>query len=100
MIAYRVELWGWEEKELEKVMLDYVRWIYRLDFCTPRYVITRELGVEKLKVKWGLRALRYEDKIKGKGEDNWVKKYWKEKESMERKREYSREKAKFFSRNR
>jgi len=27
-------LWGWEERgNLEKIMLDYVRWI---EFCTPR----------------------------------------------------------------
>lgn len=43
VMSYGAELWGWEErKELEKVMLDYVRWVFKLDFCTPRYVITRE----------------------------------------------------------
>lgn len=32
-MSYGVEIWGWEEKkELEKVMLDNVRWIFRLDF--------------------------------------------------------------------
>jgi len=46
-MAYGVELWGGEEKgELEKIMLDYVRWIFKLDFCTLRYAI-REL---KLKI--------------------------------------------------
>jgi len=29
VMAYRVELWGWEEKgELEKIILDYIRWIF------------------------------------------------------------------------
>lgn len=36
-----VEIWEWEEKEtLEKVMIDYVKWMFRLDFCMPKYVIT------------------------------------------------------------
>ena len=44
IMLYGVEIWGWEEKgDLEKVMLDYVRWVFRLDFCTPRYIILREL---------------------------------------------------------
>jgi len=46
-----MEIWGWEEKEeLEKVMMDYVRWLFGLDFCTPRYVITRELVMDKLRL--------------------------------------------------
>jgi len=46
-----VELWGGMEKEeLEKIMMDYVRWIFRLDYCVPRYVIIRELGMDKLKI--------------------------------------------------
>jgi len=46
-----VELWRWEERtELEKIMMDYIRWIFRLDFCTPRYIMNREIGLEKLKI--------------------------------------------------
>jgi len=51
VISYGVELWGWEERvELERIMIDYIRWIFRLDFCTPRYIMNRELGLEKLKI--------------------------------------------------
>lgn len=65
VMEYGVEIWGWEEKEeLEKVMLDYVRWVFKLEFCTPRYLITRELRIFKLKVGWGIRARRYEERIK------------------------------------
>lgn len=38
VIAYEVERLG-EKGELEKIMLDYVKWIFNLDFCTPRYII-------------------------------------------------------------
>jgi len=65
-MAYGVEIWGWEEKgNLEKIMLDYVRWLFRLDFCTPRYQITRELYMDKMRIGWGIRARRYESKVKG-----------------------------------
>ncbi|KYQ51844.1 hypothetical protein ALC60_09045 [Trachymyrmex zeteki] len=45
-------------------MLDYVRWIFSLDFYTPRYLIMRELVMDKMRVGWGIRARRYEEKIK------------------------------------
>ncbi|KYN01668.1 hypothetical protein ALC62_07497 [Cyphomyrmex costatus] len=50
-MTYGAEIWGWKEREsLERVMMNYVRWIFGLDFCTPRYVIMRELTLTKLKV--------------------------------------------------
>lgn len=65
VMEYGVEIWGWSErKELEKIMLDYVRWVFRLDF-TPRYIITRELGLDRLRIRWGIRARKYEEKIRG-----------------------------------
>lgn len=39
--------------------MDYVRWIFRLDFCMPGYMITRELNISRLRVGWGIRARRY-----------------------------------------
>lgn len=49
VMEYGVKIWGWEEKkELEKIMLDYTRWLFNLDFCTPRYIILRELCMSKL----------------------------------------------------
>lgn len=51
VMTYGTEIWGWVERDnLEKVMLDYVRWIFNLDFCTPRYLIVRELVMDKLRV--------------------------------------------------
>jgi len=80
-MAYGVEIWGWEEKEeLEKTMMDYVRWLFGLEFCTPRYVITRELAMDKLKVGWGIRVKRYEEKVKNGGVGEIAKLCWKKKE--------------------
>lgn len=50
MMTYKVEVLEWKEKKLEKVMLDYVRWIFKLDFCAPRYLILKELDLDKLKL--------------------------------------------------
>jgi len=94
IISYRVELWGGiKREELEKIMMDYVRWIFRLDYCTPKYVITRELGMDKLKIGWGIRVKRFEKRIKNR-EGSLVELCWKEKEedergNRERDREYS-----------
>jgi len=60
--------------------LDYIRWIFKLDFCTPRYIITRELGIEKLRIGWGLRARKFEEKIGEMEEKRWVKMCWREKQ--------------------
>lgn len=61
-------------------MMDYIRWLFKLDFCTPRYVITREMVMDKLKVGWSIRAMRYEEKILRCKEESLVKKCWREKE--------------------
>jgi len=47
-------------------MLDYVRWIFSMDFCSLSYVITREFGMDKLRVDWGIRARRFEERIRKK----------------------------------
>lgn len=47
---------------------------------TLRYLMMKELGIEKLMIRWGLRARNFELKIKDIEESKWVKKYWKEKE--------------------
>lgn len=44
--------------------MDYVKWIFSLDFCTLRYVIMKELGMEKLCVGWRIRAMRFEERTR------------------------------------
>lgn len=54
VMGYGMEIWGWEERgSLEEIMLDYVRWIFNIEFCTPRCVIMRKLTIDKLKIGWG-----------------------------------------------
>jgi len=43
----------------------------------------RELGMDKLKVGWGLRARKYEEKIKSGNTGNLVRECWEEKQSYD-----------------
>lgn len=80
-------------------MLDYIRWLFNLDFCTPRYIIMRELRMDKLSAGWGIRARRYEEKVKEYKEESLVKLCWKEKEESKWKDRYSKERTKYYNRN-
>lgn len=81
-------------------MLDYIRGIFSLDFCTPRYLIMRELGLEKLQVNWGIRARKYEEKIRKMEDARWVKIYWKEKKERGWEDRYGKEKEHYYNMNR
>jgi len=51
-MQYEVKIWGWEEKrQLEKILRNYMRWVFRLKICTPGYLITSKLNLEKLKIR-------------------------------------------------
>lgn len=51
---------------------------FRLDFCTPRYLILRELRLNKLKIGWRIRELRHEEKIRTKENNSLTKICWQE----------------------
>lgn len=100
VMAFGVEIWGWEEREnLEKIMMDYTRWIFGLEFCTPRYVIARELMMDKLRVGWGIRARRYEVKIKEGRAGKIAKECWIEKETYDWDDKYGKERESYYNRN-
>jgi len=98
VISYGVEIWGWvEREELERIMCDYVRWLFNIDFCTPRYIIYREIGLEKLRIGWGIRAWRFEGRCKRDG-GKIIKECWKEKEERDWIDLYGRERMCFWRR--
>jgi len=90
--------WGWDEKiELEKIMFDYIRWIFGLEFCTPRYIISRELELLKLSAVWGIRAIRFEERVSLGCAGKLAKECWVEKKQYGLKDRYGEEKGKFFT---
>jgi len=38
--------------------------MFSLDFCIPKYLIMKELLMDKLRVGWGIKARKFEHKIK------------------------------------
>jgi len=74
--------------------MDYVRWIFRLDYCTPRYVITREIDMNKLRVSWSIRTKRFEDRIRNR-EESIIKQCWREKEEGGWKDTYGMKRSRF-----
>lgn len=54
-----------------------MRWLFRLEFCTPRYIMTKELRMDKLGIGWGIRAMRFEEKILSKENEDEDSLLWK-----------------------
>ena len=97
-MAYGAEIWGWaEKKELEKIQLDYYRWILRLDFCTPRYLIEKETDIERMCLDWAMRALNYEQTIVKLEEGRLIKICWRKKQKGMIGDSYSIEREEFLS---
>lgn len=99
-MAQGVEIWGWEvKKELEKVFMDYLRQVLKLDFYTPRYLITREPGLYQLKINWGLRAITFEKRIRDMSDKRLVKNCWQALKEEGWSTLYGIERTKYFNRN-
>lgn len=65
MIEYKVEIWRWEKKKVRENYDEYhIRQIFRIDFCTSRYLIKKKLEIDNLKVGQDIRMRKYEKKIK------------------------------------
>jgi len=62
--------------------MDYV-WLFGLEFCTPRYIIIKELAMDKLRVGWKIRARRYEEKVKKGGAGEIANYVGRRKKNME-----------------
>ena len=99
VMEYGVEIWGLEEKkELEKVQIDYYRWVLGLHISTPRYVIYTETGTEKLGINWGGRILMFVEKIREMNSSNrLVRICWEEKGKEKKGDLYSLEKEKYYN---
>jgi hypothetical protein len=56
-----VEMWGWKEQgELERVQEEYLRWVLGVDRETPGYIVREECKRNRLRMKAGKRAAKFE----------------------------------------
>lgn len=82
IIMYGVDVWGWQErKKLKDLQTRYIRRTLGLDKCKPRYVIIGETKVESISIEERYRALKYQDKVRKRGENKLLKECWGEVDS-------------------
>jgi hypothetical protein len=82
ILMYGAEIWRWEEHEgVERVQEKYLRWVLGMERETPGYIVKEECNRNRLRVKVGKRAAKFEDKMKEKK---------KNKEEKEREKYYQR----------
>ena len=53
-----------ENAEMERIQLNYIKWTLGLDPCTPGYIVLAETNREKIRVKTGRRATKFEDGVR------------------------------------
>jgi hypothetical protein len=61
------------------VQKKYLRRVLGVDKETPRYIVTEECKRNKLRVKAGKRAAKFEDKMNGREECRILTECWREK---------------------
>ena len=64
ILRYGAEIWGWRAwKEIETVQERYLKWIYKADKTTPSHTLREEARRDKLTVRMGKAAVKYERKL-------------------------------------
>ena len=64
VLLYGAEIWGWKEyEEIERLQERYIRWTLGLDRCTPWYIVLKEVDREKMRIRTGNRACKFEEKV-------------------------------------
>ena len=78
VLGFGAEIWGWKEREVEKLQKRYVRWVLGADWRTPGYMVREESQWEKLGYRAGKRSMKFEEKLnQGRGGE-LAQKCWKE----------------------
>jgi hypothetical protein len=85
ILMYGAEIWGWkEEEEVEKVQKKYLKGVLGVDRETP---VKEECKRNRLRVKAGKRAAKFEDKMDGREECRILRECWREKKKNAEKKE-------------
>jgi hypothetical protein len=64
ILMYGAEICRWkEQEEVEKVQEKYLRGVLGVDRETPGYIVRKESKRNRLRVKAGKRAVKFEDKM-------------------------------------
>jgi hypothetical protein len=86
---YGAEIWRWkEQEEVEKVQEKYLKGELGVDRETPGYIVREECKRNRLKVKAGKRAAKFEYKMAGREDCRRTRKKNTEIEILSEKRIY------------
>lgn len=97
VMVYGAEIWGWtEQRELEKIMLDYVRWVFRFLYATV--YPENKARVREVKSTVGYTHKVLQGKNKG-GKGDEVYRCWREKQMEGWKDMYGQERERYYNRN-
>lgn len=59
---YGAEIWGWlNEERLDKIQVEYVKWILGLERETPSCILLEENKIKEIRVKALEKAIKYEE---------------------------------------
>lgn len=73
-------IFGWREREdIERVQMKYIRWCLGLERSTPGYIVLEETKRDKIRIKAGKRARKFEEGGLNAEGRKWVKECIKEK---------------------
>jgi hypothetical protein len=93
---YGAEIWGWmRQEEVENVQEKYLRGVLGMDRETPGYTMSEECKRNRLRVKAGKRATKFEDKMNGREEYRILTECWREK----KKNTGKKDREKYYQRN-
>lgn len=77
ILLYGAEQWGWKEwKEIERIQMKYIRWTMKLNKNTPWHTIRKDASRRKIAGDALKRALKFEEKISKRGEEELERISW------------------------
>lgn len=63
---------------MERLQERYMRRVLGVDGRSPEYMVREEGKREKMRIKMGSRAVRYDERLEKRGSSKWVRKCWEE----------------------
>lgn len=93
-------IWEWKEYEgVERLYEKYIRWTLVLDSCTPGCIVLKEADRQKIRLRAGNRAYKYEEKLIDSGGRTRIKTCLKERESIRGEVKAIKERERYLNRH-
>jgi len=94
VLSYGVEIWGWKERDSEKIEERYLKWILGVDVKTPSYLVREELQRQRLRGRAERRAWAFKKRMEEGRRSEIGRKCWYEMRKRCREEKIASEKGK------